>query len=197
MTEKPDGSPFWRRKPTVKQKKFSGEYIAAAGNGVVAARKAGYSGNTKQLAVQACRNLKNPNVQRTIASMVDALLEPALLHVAEAMDAVKVRSFLTKAGVVVYSQPEPDQKVRLEAAKVVFELRRTWCPAAAAGQQAHDQGRPAEEADSAPPSSAISEMDPADRMAFREAGEIEQQLAEVEREVADNGHDQGEQEDQS
>jgi hypothetical protein len=199
VSEKPDGSPFRRRKATVKQKKFSGEYIAAAGNGVVAARKAGYRGNTKQLAVQACRNLKNPKVQRTIAAMVDALVEPALGHVAEAMEAEKVRFFLTKDGVVVHSQPEPDQKVRLEAIKFVFELRRTWCdnPVAAAGQQDHGQDRPAEKAVSAPPSSAMSAMAPADRIAFREAGEIEEQLAEVERELAEGDDDEGHNEDQS
>jgi hypothetical protein len=200
LSEKiPDGSPSRkrRRNPTPKQTKFSCAYIAANGNGVAAARDAGYRGNAKQLAVQACRNLKNPTVRQTIAAMVDALVEPALLRVAEAMDAMKIRSFLTKDGIVVCSPPEPDQKVRLDAIRLVFELRGTWCntSVAAGGHQGHEQDRPSEK-HSAQTSMAMSEMDPADRIAFREAGEIEEQLAEVERELAGDDDDQNQQEGQ-
>jgi hypothetical protein len=126
LSEKiPDGSPSQkrRRKPTLKQKIFSREYIAAAGNGVAAARGAGYQGNAQALAVVACRNLKNPTVRQAIAAMVDALLEPAMLRVADAMDAVKTRVFLTKDGTVVCSQPEADHRIRLGAVDLLLHLR--------------------------------------------------------------------------
>jgi hypothetical protein len=186
-----------RRKPTVKQLRFAAAYVdpqAANGNGVAAARAAGYRGSARQLAVQAHSNLKNETVQQTIAAMVDALVVPALHRVGEAMDAVKVRPFMTKSGKIVYAQPEADQKARLEAIKLVFELRRAFgnTPVVAvSGHQAHDQS---EDKCSSPMSAAVSEMDPADRIAFREAGEIEKQLVEVDRELAEGGADGSEEE---
>jgi hypothetical protein len=195
-----DGSPAQRarRNPTIKQSKFAIAYAdphVANGNGVAAARAAGYRGDARQLAVQASSNLKNPTVQHLMAAIVDALVEPALHRVAEAMDAVKIRSFLTKSGVIVYSQPEPDQKVRMEASKLVLELSRTrgTPPLAAGGHQDHGQDRPCEDQNSAQTSAAVSEMDPADRIAFREAGEIEEELAEIERELAEDDDDRRQQ----
>jgi hypothetical protein len=189
-----------RRKPTVKQLRFAATYVdplGANGNGVVAARIAGYRGSARQLAVQAHSNLKNQTVQQTIAEMVDALVVPALQRVGEAMDAVTVRPFLTKSGTIVYAQPQADQKARLEASKLVFELRRACgnAPVAAVScQQEHGHDRPPEDKCAAPMSAAVSEMDPADRIAFREAGEIEKQLAEVDRELAEGGEDGSEEE---
>lgn len=113
-----------RRTATLKQLNFSRAYLAANGNGVAAARDAGYRGNAKALAVVACRNLRNPTVRQMVVAMVDALVEPALLHVAEALDAVKIRSFLTKDGIVVCSPPEPDHRIRLGAIELIFHLRR-------------------------------------------------------------------------
>ena len=130
-----------RRKPTVKQLRFAAAYVdplGANGNGVVAARFAGYRGSARQLAVQAHSNLKNQTVQQTIAEMVEALVVPALQRVGEAMDAVTVRPFMTKSGEIVYTQPEPDHRTRLGAATFLFNVRAKCT--AAPGITPLDQG---------------------------------------------------------
>jgi hypothetical protein len=132
-----------RRTPTIKQDKFSRAYVAASGNGVAAAREAGYRGNAKQLAVQACRNLNNPNVRQTIAAMVDALLEPAVLRVAEAMDATRTRSMLSKDGEIVCTAPEPDHRIRLGAIEFLFHLRSKCGPFGHAEGEERVQGKDA------------------------------------------------------
>jgi hypothetical protein len=180
---------------TLKQRRFAAAYVdptAAAGNGTSAARLAGYQGDSAQLAVQASVNLRNPQIQQTIATMLDGMVEHALQRVGEALDATKIRSFVTKDGDIICSQPEPDNKHRLDALKFFFDLRHTCGhpQAPARDQQDHDQLRPSENQDSAQTSMAMSVMDPADRIAFREAGEIEEQLAAVEHELEDDD-DQG------
>ncbi len=182
-----------RRKPTPKQRRFAVAYVdpkGANGNGTLAARMAGYQGNANQLAVQASVNLRNTNVQQTIRAMLDAMVEPALHRLAETLDAMKVRSFLTKDGDIISSQPEPDNKARLDAVKIVFGLRESCGKTHACDQQDYTQIRPWEDQGSAPTSKEVSEMEPADRMAFREAGEIEEHLVEVQRELAGNSADE-------
>lgn len=50
---------------TIKQRLFVDHYIVCM-NGAEAARQAGYSGDSAQLAVMASQNLRNPNITRTI-----------------------------------------------------------------------------------------------------------------------------------
>ncbi len=119
---------YRHRQPTLKQRLFVRAYLdpcSAAGNGVAAARAAGYRGNSRVLATQACVNLKNSSVQRLIDEFVEASAKPALECVSRAMTATKVQFFLTKDGQVVQSEPVTDHKTRLEAAKYALSLRHT------------------------------------------------------------------------
>ncbi|HEX9119922.1 MAG TPA: hypothetical protein VF840_05235 [Terriglobales bacterium] len=119
MSKKTDGSSQrLRRNPTIKQAQFAIAYAdpkGANGNGVTAARAAGYKGDPRQLAVQAHANLQTPTVQHMIAAMLDSKVEHALHRLSEAMDATKTRSMLSKDGSIVCTAPEPDHRTRLGA----------------------------------------------------------------------------------
>ena len=56
---------------TPKQVKFVSEYLRL-GNGVEAARAAGYKGNANTLAVVSAENLRKPNIQSALAKHLDA-----------------------------------------------------------------------------------------------------------------------------
>ncbi len=152
------------RKPTFKQELFAAEYVKTNGNGVAAARAAGYKGNAKQLAVQACVNRQNPTVQQTIAAMMESLQRPAVEQLAEALHADKQRCFVNKDGEIIYSEPEPDYATRLKAVKLVFEHRPAFCDTEAptdnvqTGQQLT-------------PAGSASDMDSVDPAASQEASE--------------------------
>lgn len=130
-----------RRTPTLKQRRFAAAYADPAlanGNGVVAARAAGYKGNARQLAVQASVNLRNRNVHELIASTVDGMMEDALQRLAEALAAHRVRSFATNAGQLISTPPEPDHNIRLKAIDFLFRLHAKF---GATSQQVADIDR--------------------------------------------------------
>jgi|SaaInlStandDraft_2_1057019.scaffolds.fasta_scaffold316298_1 hypothetical protein len=56
---------------TPKQLKFVSEYLRL-GNGVEAARAAGYKGNANTLAVVSAENLRKPNIQSALVKHVDS-----------------------------------------------------------------------------------------------------------------------------
>lgn len=62
-----------RKKPTLKQEKFVNEYLANGGNGVQAARAAGYKGDTNTLNQVARDNLQKPTIASRVRERVDGL----------------------------------------------------------------------------------------------------------------------------
>ncbi len=171
---------------TLKQRKFAAEYAnRAKGNGTLAARLAGYKGNANQLAVQASANLRNPKVQHLLADMVDSMTQRALQRLGDALDATSSRAFLDKQGAVVYTEPVPDHRMRLQAAKFVLDLRDKYGEADVPDGGEVGQGG----VDPAPAVSGVdgNDIDDADRALFEEAATIEDQLAELD--AADDADD--------
>ncbi len=180
------------RKPTFKQELFAAEYVKSNGNGVAAARAAGYKGDGRQLATQASVNLKNPGVRESIAAKLEALQEPALERLADALDATKTRCFLTRDGDIVYSEPEADHKTRLHAVKLILDHRPIAInsQSCAGDPQGCGQLCASEAPVGAQTLDVVSDMDPADRAAFRQASEIEKQLAELDCAEVGEGKDE-------
>ena len=122
-----DGNP--KPRLTLKQRRFTGAYAdpnGANGNGRLAARIAGYSGDDNQLGVQASTNLRNPKIQQSIEEALDAqgcTLDLAAVAVAEGLRATKQRSFLDKHGNILSTDPEPNHAIRLAASKIRFAVR--------------------------------------------------------------------------
>ena len=164
-----DGS--WSRpKLTAKQMRFVAAYLdpaAANGNGTLAARMAGYKGNNDQLGVQAWANLRNPKIQRLIT---DSLVAPAMMTVCAAFGAMKSKHFLAKDGTLISTNPEPDHKIRLQAADCVFKLRA----------KADDVDGSEEEHADDDAALQLEDFDPANQQLLRHAYAIEAQLAELE-----------------
>src|SRR5262245_29671522 len=61
------------KKLTVKQEKFTNEYLANGGNGVQAARAAGYGGSDGTLRAIASENLTKPNISSRVRERLDGL----------------------------------------------------------------------------------------------------------------------------
>ncbi len=120
------------RRATLKQVRFAAAYVdpqGAAGNGVAAARAAGYQGSARTLAVTASMNLRKPAVQNLIATAVDRLVEHGLDRVAEALDATRKR----RVGDEIVC--ESDHRIRLDAVKFLFTLRTKHSAAASAAEE--------------------------------------------------------------
>ena len=81
---------------TTKQQKFVAAYLRS-GNGVEAAREAGYKGNANVLAVVSSENLRKPNIQKALERQLDSAditeevisLEVAKMAFSNASDPVK------------------------------------------------------------------------------------------------------------
>lgn len=107
---------------TVKQHKFVAYLLGPAnGNQTQAARLAGYKGDNRQLAVQGSINMRNPKVQQLLREKFDPMLESSMETYAQALGATKRKAFLTKTSEIIYSDPEPNWKVRMQAADRVLE----------------------------------------------------------------------------
>jgi Terminase small subunit len=161
-----------RRKLTLKQTKFAAAYVdpdAANGNGTLAAKIAGYKGGSDQLAVQGSVNLRNENIQQVISATLDAMIEHALDRLGDALDATTSRPFLDKAGTIVYAEPVPDYRIRLQAIQFLFHLH---------GKCTADP-EPAHELDTGAAHDHLGQIQPADRVLFQQAAEIEAQLHEL------------------
>jgi hypothetical protein len=190
-----------KRRLTLKQRKFVAYLVGPAnGNQTLAARMAGYRGHHAQLAVQGSVNMRNPQIQQMMGEILDKLVEPSLRRLEEGLDATKRRPFLTKAGDIVYTDPEPDHRVRTATANRVLDRYQRTSDGYAAGSEAdvvpaHEGGaEPQKEVvhdaktEGCADHAIVTQLDPADRVLFERAAEIEAELAEVDRELDDGGH---------
>lgn len=176
------------RRLTEKQLRFVAAYVdpaAGNGNGTVSARLAGYEGNNNVLAVQASTNLRNPQIRKALEDIQQKLLEKAARCLDEGMDATVDRPFLNKHGEIVYSEPRPDHKTRLQSAKLCMALLPTGAmvPTEATAELSSDN----------PPvqvSEAVSALHPLDRAIIRDAAEIEAELVEPDCNQEDAAHDE-------
>jgi len=156
------------RKPTLKQQKFAAAMIETNGNRTAAAELAGYRGNRNVLAGVGHANARNPIVQHRIAQLLEPMVARAVQCVGEALDATTCRSFLSREGNIVSTDPVPDHKTRMHAAKIVLDRGdQNSSVLAPSGDQANDDIG-AEE---------LLEQD--DRVLLEEVAVIDKELAEL------------------
>jgi hypothetical protein len=184
---------------TIKQQRFAAFLVGPAnGNQTLAARMAGYRGDDRTLAVQGSANMRNPQIQQMMTAMLDKMVKPSLRRLEEALDATKRRPFVTKAGDIVYTEPEPDHRARTATAKQVLELYQRTSGYTAGSEAdvvpAHEDGaEPQKEMAEDPKTEGgaddgiVAQLDPADRALFEQAIEIEAELAKVDRELNNDG----------
>jgi phage terminase small subunit len=110
------------RDPTVKQRIFVEALCGPAeGNRTVAARMAHYKGSNAVLSVQGSRNMKNAKIRQLIDEKYREMVKTSVEVNVQALSATTRKAFLTKQGVVTYSAPEPNWKVRMDAASRVLQ----------------------------------------------------------------------------
>jgi len=199
------------RELTLKQSRFATAYPdpnGANGNGVAACKTAGYSGSANSLAVQASANLRDPRIRRRIAEALDAqgcTVECATRAVAEAMQATKRRGLLNKEGKIIYTDSEPDHKIRLHAAAMRLHLEvaslseeldeeesEVGRRADSAGQEASSSLPQADPGElHGPVTEDLGSLNPADRLLFEKAIALDGELIQLDREQDDgsDGHD--------
>ena len=172
-----------KRKLTVKQRRFAIALLGPAeGNQTEAARIAGYAGNRRQLAVQGCMLMKHEQIQEMITEMLDEMAQHALERLAEGLDATKTRTFLIKGGEILKGDPEVDQSNRLRSIEIWDRLRQR-SGAGADDEAVHSSNGP----DLVRRRKEVVAMTPADRALFREAGEIEKELTQLEKQEDKDG----------
>ena len=170
------------RSLTVKQRRFVGALLGPANfNQSLAAKIAGYAGDDLSLAVQGCRNMQNENIKRLLKEKYEAMLEPSLETYAAALSATERQAFLTKDGKVVYSGPQPNWKVKLEAARRVVE----FCQQSSADETSSKvEGEPTNE--NTELEQKVGSLSSTDRELLGRTCEIDERLSEVDRQLADD-----------
>ena len=170
------------RGPTAKQRMFADAlYPRAKGNQTLAARLAKYKGDAAQLAVQGSRNMRNKHVKRLLDEQHEAMLQASLETYAAALSATEREAFLTKDGKVVYSGPQPNWKVKLEAARRVVE----YCQQSSADETSSKvEGEPTNE--NTELEQKVGSLSSTDRELLGRTCEIDERLSEVDRQLADD-----------
>jgi hypothetical protein len=150
----------------------------AKGVGTLAARLAGYKGDRRQLAVQACRLLRNREVQKLMREKLEELYRRGVDMLGEALDATKCRPFLSSGG-IVYSEREPDYPVQLKAFDRIHKLYES---SGRTGEPIHP---PVIIEGSAQVSDQAKQTDASDRALIRATADIDERLSELERELSE------------
>lgn len=110
---------------TLRQRRFAVALVGPAkGNQAEAARIAGYAGNRRQLATQGAVNMKNENIQKMVTDTLDGMAQHALERLGEGLDAMKTKSFVTKAGAILKGDLEVDYASRLRSVQLWDRLRQ-------------------------------------------------------------------------
>lgn len=171
------------RRLTVKQRLFAEFLLGAAnGNATLAARMAGYRGDDRQLAVQAHVNRRHVVIQQIINERLAALAEPSLKRLEEGLDATKRRAFMTKTNELVYTDFEPDHRVRTNTAnRILDRLERTFSPQPT---DPHATDTNQENDGSVQPQQKVDDLDSTDRSLLRQTSEIDARVAEIDRQLA-------------
>ena len=131
----------------------------------------------------------NPNVQQLLKEKSEALAEASLEVRAEALRATKRQAFLTKGGEIVYSEPEPLWKVRMEAAdRILGYIDRFLGPKDGVNKVA-PQPKDREDAEL---ENKVETLSSSDKSLIGRAAQIDEKLAEVERQLSeDDSHGPG------
>ena len=147
--------------------------------------------------------MKNPKIQEMMIEGLGPLLEPSMKAYAEGLVATKRRAFLTKAGAIVYTDPEPDHRIRTATASHILDRCERSSNGYASGSNANvipgreDGAEPQSEvaddaeAEGCADHGIVAQLDPADRALFEQATVIEAELAAIDREHDDGGDDHG------
>jgi len=125
--------------------------------------------------------MKNKHVQRLLDEKYQAMAEASLETYAAALSATERQAFLTKDGKVVYSGPQPDWKVKMEAARRVLE----YCQQSSADETSSKvDGEPTSEDTEL--QQKIDRLSSADRALLGRTCELDERLSEVDRQHADD-----------
>ncbi len=169
----------------MKQTAFFSAYIGPAnGNQMLAAKLAGYKGNSNTLAVQGYRNMKNPKILQLMRERFEGMLEPSLDAYADALHATKRVAFMCK-GEILYSEPEPLYGVKMEAADRVIQYLERSSGAEGQSIEAEAEAIGPDEAEDPELQKRLAVLDPRDRNVIRRALELGEKLAEVEKELGE------------
>jgi len=173
---------------TVKQEKFA-IFLAANGNQTLAAKMAGYKGDSRQLAVQGSVNMRDPRIQQMIRERLGGMVEPSLRAFEEGLNATKRRAFMTKTGEIRYTDPEPDHRIRTATGDRVLDRYQRTCSGYASDfdvdvVSAHEDGAepPKAEANGAKTEGCadagtdVAQLDQADRVLFERVATIDAEL---------------------
>jgi len=125
--------------------------------------------------------MQNENIKRLLKEKYEAMLEPSLETYAAALSATERQAFLTKDGKVVYSGPQPNWKVKLEAARRVVE----YCQQSSADETSSKvEGEPTNE--NTELEQKVGSLSSTDRELLGRTCEIDERLSEVDRQLADD-----------
>ena len=139
---------------------------------------AGYRGDDRQLAVQGSVNVRNPQIQRMLTEMLDALVEPSVKMLEDGLHATWQRAFVTKAGDIVYTDPEPDHRVRIVTAHRILDWYQRSSNRHAAGPDADDTVQQRSQ-DGTGPQKEVAGLDSTDRNPISRSSEMDEKLAEI------------------
>ncbi len=172
-----------RTRLTLRQSRFVAALLGpACGNATLACRLSGYQGSANSLAVQGSRNMKNPAIRCLIHQEAEEMLKPGLDAYRQALHATTREVFLFK-GELLYSEPQPCHRVRMDAADRVIELLERSTPVEDEGTEPHaTDPKSSQEAEL---EAKITSLQPAGRNAVRRALELDEKLVEAEDELSE------------
>jgi len=193
------------RRLTTKQQKYAAFLAGAAnGNQTLAARMAGYLGDRRQLAVQGSVNMRNPQIQLLFREKLEAMVEPSLGALAKGLNATKRRAFMTEEGEIRYSDPEPDYRVMTATADRILDRYQRTCADYAGDSDSKTDVVPAQEDGPELPQEVcdgaetdggagygtdVDQLDPTNRVLVEQVAKIDEELAQIDREVGRGDHD--------
>ncbi len=179
---------------TVKQQRFVLALLGPArGNRRLACKLAGYEGSSNVLAVQGHRNMNNSKILELLRKQVEPMAERIVGTYEAALSATKQKAVLYK-GEFHYSNPEPYYAIRMEAADRLRDLLE--CCLHFQDQRSQADEMTAKDAEDVELQKEIAELDPRERESVRQLRKLDESLAVVKNELAEDTDGHG-QEDES
>lgn len=147
--------------------------------------------------------MRNVQIQNMIRKELGEMVEPSLRALREGLVATKQRAFVGKTGDIAYSAAEPDHKVRTATADRILDRYQSTSDACDAGYGADVVSVPEDSAtpqdveegagtqDGADQGSDIDQLDPTDHVLGEQVTKIDEELAQIDREVEGGEHKNG------